>query len=152
MPATIIIHTHSIHQEILCVGRAGGIEPAIGGQPTLPPAPQSQLQVTKKMPPAPEAELINAGWTEGWTKGEKTSVNWVACHRCIPALSLISPREVNRDPGEGLSTALECELWAVACQLKACVCVCVCLHALFFLLLPLNSWSTSHLDGGQSAH
>lgn len=56
-------------------------------------------------------------------KGEKISVNWVTCHRCIPALSLIPPRELTRDPGEDLSTACE-ELWVIACQIKVCAFVC----------------------------
>lgn len=36
-------------------------------------------------------------------RGEKTSVNWVTCHRWIFALSMISLRDLYRDPGEVLS-------------------------------------------------
>lgn len=152
MPATIIIHTHSIHQEILCVGRAGGIEPAIGGQPTLPPAPQSQLQVTK---------IKNA--TRSWSWTDKCGVNRGVNERWenlreLGRLSQVYPCTLThlpqgRESGSRWGLVNSIRVWTLSCGLSAeGMCVCVCLHSLFFLLLPLNSWSTSHLDGGQSAH
>lgn len=70
--------------------------------------PQDQLNVTKT-PTLPDAVL---------PKGEKTSVNWVTCHRRIFALSMISLRDLHRDPGEvlsatGVGTVRWCSVLAV---------------------------------------
>lgn len=79
-------------------------------------------------------------------KGEKTSVNWVTCHRCIPALLVIPPGEPSLDQGEGLSAACG----AVSCCLSAQRCAHI--HVWQFCLCPFTSRSTSHLHRGQSVH
>lgn len=127
MPATIIIHTHSIYQEILCVGRAGGIEPAIGGQPTLPPAPQPQLQVTK---------IKNAIRSWSWTYkcGVNRGVNerWENL-RELGRLSQVYPCTLTHLPqgsesGSRWGLVNSIRVWTLSCGLSAegfCVCVCV---------------------------
>lgn len=49
-------------------------------------------------------------------KGEKTSVNWVTCHRCIPALVVIPPG--NPVWIKVRVCQRRAELWAAACQPK----------------------------------
>lgn len=72
----------------------------------------------------------------GWVKGEKTSVNWVACHRCMhfhwSALGKWTRIQVR-----GSEQASEFEPQVTVCQLKAfggLECVCGC-GFVFFLYL-----------------
>lgn len=76
-------------------------------------------------------------------KGEKTSVNWVTCHRCIPALLVIPPGEPSLDQGEGLSVACaaaSCCLSAQRVRTHSCVAV-----------LPLSLYLKKHFTPPQGS-